>query len=114
MMLYENVRPTQSMQIITKEAPPPAAEDVVGGYLTHGINVHGAPAYDHDMAHLLAVASAWAYADATSLSNMMARVGLVRNRCRLVSITNDALFVRATAYLIQSECGRFAILCFRG
>jgi hypothetical protein len=70
-------------------------------------------AYDKRAAHLLAVASAWAYSDADTLSNVLARQG-VPNQCLRFRVSNNALFVDANAFLIQSEDGRLAILCFCG
>jgi hypothetical protein len=64
--------------------------------------------------HICAVLSAWAYSDASTLSSIMVRMGLEKNRCRQIVVANDTMFVRSTAYLIQSACGRVAFLTYRG
>lgn len=69
---------------------------------------------DARTAHILAVMSGWAYSDARTLSAMMVRLGLEKNRCRYLEISNNAMFIRSSAYLLQSECGRVALLAYRG
>jgi Lipase (class 3) len=69
---------------------------------------------DADIAFVLAVCSSYAYGDANAVAAIMDRLGLTRNRCRMVSEYIDALFLTSTAYLIQSDDGRVAILCYRG
>jgi hypothetical protein len=69
---------------------------------------------DADIAFVLAVCSGYAYGGAHSVAAIMDRLGLTRNRCRLVSEYVDALFLTSSAYLIQSQDGRVAILCYRG
>ena len=44
----------------------------------------------------------------------MARLGLEENHCRLISQTVDAMFIRSSAFLVQSRDGRVVILCYRG
>jgi Lipase (class 3) len=63
---------------------------------------------------VLGVCSAYAYGDAGTVATMMDRLGLTGNRCRMISEYVDALFLTSTAYLIQSQDGRVAILCYRG
>lgn len=69
---------------------------------------------DAQAAHVCAVLSGWAYSDARTLSAMMVRLGLEKNRCRSLEISNNAMFIRSSAYLVQSECGRVAFLGYRG
>jgi len=69
---------------------------------------------DDDIRFVLAVCSAYAYGDADTVATMMDRLGLTRNRCRMISEYVDALFLTSTAYLIQSHDGRVSILCYRG
>lgn len=69
---------------------------------------------DDDIRFVLAVCSAYAYGDANTMATVMDRLGLTRNRCRMISEYVDALFLTSTAYLIQSQDGRVAILCYRG
>ena len=69
---------------------------------------------DDDIRFVLGVCSAYAYGDASTMATIMDRLGLTRNRCRMISEYVDALFLTSTAYLIQSQDGRVAILCYRG
>src|SRR5262245_47161300 len=74
-------------------------------------------AADHpvgDIAYALATCSGYAYSDAATVAMMMARMGLFKNRCRTINLTNDAMFIDSNAYLVQSEDGRIVILCYRG
>jgi len=72
------------------------------------------PAVPDDMVRfVLAVCSSYAYGDAGTVATMMDRLGLTRNRCRMISEYVDALFLTSTACLIQSHDGRVAILCYR-
>jgi hypothetical protein len=64
--------------------------------------------------HVCAVAAGWAYADGTTLSNMMVRVGFAGHEFERISTYNDAMFIASNAFLIQSECRRVVILCYRG
>jgi hypothetical protein len=69
---------------------------------------------DHDIRFVLGVCSSYAYGDVNTVATIMDRLGLTRNRCRMISEYVDALFLTSTAYLIQSQDGRVAILCYRG
>jgi Lipase (class 3) len=69
---------------------------------------------DPVIAHVMATCAAYAYAGAETLSMIMARLGLERNHCRMVSSSVDGMFIRSTAFLVQSASGRAAILCYRG
>jgi hypothetical protein len=71
-------------------------------------------AYSPTAAHVCSVASGWAYADADTAAMMSARLGLRENRYVEVSICNDAMFIASHALLMQSQCGRVLILCYRG
>ncbi len=71
-------------------------------------------AYYTVAAHVCAVTAGWAYSDAHTAVSMAVRLGLERNWYREVSIYNDAMFIASNALLIQSKCGRVAILCYRG
>src|SRR5882757_4671071 len=66
------------------------------------------------VAHTLAVAAGYAYSDATTVSMMLARMGLLDNHCLKVDMSVDAMFIRSTAYLIQSSDGSVVILAYRG
>jgi len=66
------------------------------------------------VAHILAVAAGYAYSDAATVSMMLARMGLQDNHCLQVDMSVDAMFIRSTAYLIQSSDGSVVILAYRG
>ena len=66
------------------------------------------------IAHAMATLSTYAYSDEVTVSEMAARLGLVNNRVRLIAREVDVLFVRSTAYLIQSDDGRVVVLAYRG
>lgn len=69
---------------------------------------------DDKLRFVLGVCSSYAYGDTRTVATVMDRLGLTRNRCRMISEYVDALFLTSTAYLIQSHDGRAAILCYRG
>jgi hypothetical protein len=69
---------------------------------------------DPEIAHALATCAAYAYSDVATVSMIMARMGLEQNDCRMITSSVDAMFIRSTAFLIQSRSGRVAILCYRG
>jgi hypothetical protein len=69
---------------------------------------------DETVRHVLATCSGYAYSGAETVSTIMARMGLANNHCRMVASSTDAMFISSTAYLVQSECGRVVILCYRG
>jgi len=69
---------------------------------------------DPMVAHLLAVLSGYSYADTATVAMMAGRLGMEGGSCVGVSQTVDAMNIFSTAYLIQSRCGRVAVLCYRG
>jgi hypothetical protein len=70
--------------------------------------------YNPQAAHVCAVLAGWAYSSHETVATMMVRMGLEKNRCRSIALVNDTMFVCSTAYLIQSSCGRLALLAYRG
>jgi hypothetical protein len=72
------------------------------------------PAYDALTAYALAVVSAWSYADEAALQKKLRFYGFPECTVRPCTVTNDALFIVATAYVVRSRCGRLAIVAFRG
>ena len=72
------------------------------------------PGRDPVAAHALAVASGYAYSDGATIATMMARMGLPKSQWLGIEMTVDAMFIRSTAYLIQSADGRVVILAYRG
>lgn len=67
-----------------------------------------------DIAYALATCSGYAYSDANTVATMMARMGLPENHCAELRLSDDAMFIDSTAYLVQSDDGRVVILCYRG
>jgi hypothetical protein len=60
----------------------------------------------------LSLTAAWAYADPATFDQVMCRRGLRADEARLLTITNDAMFVCAEAYV--QPVGSGAIVAFRG
>jgi len=77
---------------------------------------HAAEDADRDptAAHLLAVLAGFAYADTATVAMMAARLGMEGSALVRVSQTVDAMQIFSTAYLLQSRCGRVAVLGYRG
>jgi len=69
---------------------------------------------DRVLARTLAVCSGYAYSDAETVATMMARMGLLGNRCRMIALVNEPMFIVSTAFLVQSEDGRVVVLAYRG
>jgi hypothetical protein len=69
---------------------------------------------DEIVAHVLATCAGYAYSDADTVSMIMARMGLEQNHCRMIARNVNAMFICSTAFLVQSNDGRVAILCYRG
>jgi Lipase (class 3) len=93
---------------IGPELPSPVYPDLTGDL------VNAAVVPDDRISFVLGACSAYAYGDASTVATVMDRLGLTRNRCRMISESVDALFLTSTAFLIQSRDGRVAILCYRG
>jgi hypothetical protein len=73
-----------------------------------------APQRDPLVAHVLGTLAAYAYADTDTVAAMAGRLGLEGSGCVRVAQTVDAMLVFSTAYVVQSRCGRVAILSYRG
>ena len=58
---------------------------------------------DRVIARTLAVCAGYAYSDAETVSTMMARMGLPQNRCRMIAMVNDAMFIVSTAFLVAAS-----------
>lgn len=116
-MQHARVHPTQESVRAPVVGIPPldTGRPYVSRLLDETRDEQGNVRYSASMGRLLAVAAGWAYsADAEMVSNVLHRNGLLNNHCELIGVVNDALFVRANAYFIQSQGGRLGILCFRG
>jgi hypothetical protein len=78
------------------------------------------PDSDGVIPHVMATCAGYAYAgfgqkgDTETVSMIMGRMGLEKNRCELFEQRVDAMFITSGAYLVQSEDGRVVILCYRG
>jgi hypothetical protein len=66
------------------------------------------------VAHVLSTCSGYAYSDAHTVAMIMSRLGLEDNRCLMVDQSVDAMFIRSTAFVVQSRCGRVVIVGYRG
>jgi hypothetical protein len=64
--------------------------------------------------HVSAVLSAWAHADATTASNVVAQLGLPDNRCQRIELENPALSLSSSVTVVHSKCGRVAFVVYRG
>ncbi|MGI8807734.1 MAG: lipase family protein [Acidimicrobiales bacterium] len=69
---------------------------------------------DATVAHALATCSGYAYSEAATLATVMARMGLDENNCVQISTTVDAMFIRSTVFVVQSQDGRVVIVSYRG
>lgn len=67
-----------------------------------------------DIAYALATCSGYAYSNADTVATTMARMGLSENHCTEIGLSDDAMFIDSTAYLVQSDDGRAVIVCYRG
>jgi hypothetical protein len=79
------------------------------------LSVDDDPKYYHrDCANILAEIAAWAYSDAETLVDALHHRGIVGpgTTCHQISVSNDAMLVVATAFIIRS--GSIGVLCFRG
>lgn len=96
----------------TCERPFPIYEDLAERLVS--AHRRDGAARDPTVAHVLGVCAGFAYADIRTVGTMMARLGLEGGACVRVAQTVDAMFIYSTAYLLQSRCGRVAVLCYRG
>ena len=69
---------------------------------------------DPAVAHILGVLAGYAYGNSATVATMASRLGMAGSSCLSISETVDAMFIFSTAYLLQSRCGRVAVLCYRG
>jgi len=109
---YEELRPFREGQ-----ADPgfPVYPDLVERFLAaHARPGEAPPRPDREVAHALAVCAGYGYAGGGTVATMMARLGLKAASCITFSEVVDAMLICTTAHLVQSRCGRLAILCYRG
>ncbi len=93
-------------------APFPIYADPVGDLF----RAHTDDSADRDptVAHVLAVLSGYAYSDTATVALMAGRLGMAGGTCVRIAQAVDAMSIFSTAYLLQSRCGRVAVLCYRG
>lgn len=89
-------------------APFPVYPDLVADLLAAG------DTWNATVAHVLATCASYCYADLETVATIMARLGMDACRCTRIAQSVDAMYIYSTAFLVQSRCGRVAILCYRG
>ncbi|HBZ68545.1 MAG TPA: hypothetical protein DEP35_01830, partial [Deltaproteobacteria bacterium] len=96
----------------TCEAPFPVYRDLAETLAS----AHLTPPFGRDrtVAHVLGTCAGYAYADTDTVSTIMARLGLEGHACVRIAQRVDAMLIFSTAYIVQSACGRVAVLCYRG
>jgi hypothetical protein len=110
---YPRLRPFRAAESVTSPTFP-VYDRLVDKLLQAHAAASGPSRWDPTVAHVLATIAGYAYADAETVATIAARLGLVDNRCAMVAQSVDAMFICSTAFLLQSRCGRLAILCYRG
>ncbi len=110
---YPRLRPFRTPESVTSPTFP-----VYDGLIDTLLRAHtapsDAPSWDPVVAHVLATIAGYAYSDAETVAMIAARLGLIDNRCAMVAQSVDAMFICSTAFVVQSRCGRVAILAYRG
>jgi len=104
----------QIEQVTVEPSSPPFP--IYTDPVAHLLAAHAAETSDRDatVAHVLAVLCGYAYADTATFAMMASRLGMGGSACVRIAQTVDAMYIFSTAYLLQSRCGRVAILCYRG
>lgn len=94
------------------DRPFPIYDDLVSDLLV----AHELGGIDRDttVAHVLATAAGYSYADLETLATIMCRLGFEESSCVRVRQRVDAMYIFSTAFLVQSHCGRVVILSYRG
>lgn len=70
--------------------------------------------YDERLAYALSIVSAWSYGSKESLQSKLHCSGFPDCEVDEITVTNHALFIVSTTYVVRSKCGRLAIVAFRG
>ncbi len=110
---YSRLRPFRSAEGVISPTFP-VYHDLVEKFLQAHTAPSDPPRWDPVVAHVLATIAGYSYSDADTVALIAARLGLEENRCAMVAQDVDAMFICSTAFLLQSRCGRLAILCYRG
>lgn len=112
------IAPPWSVLRPAKGAPAPGAkirDFPVHVALEETLATAAPPEEPHAVArHVCAVLAAWSYSDADTVAMIMARLGLNDCRVRCVELSNNAMIIRSTAFLVQSVDGRVVLLAYRG
>jgi hypothetical protein len=111
---YTELRPLQTE---LGQSPTPGIFPVYGGLVEKLLHPTVPPETgwpDGTVAHTLATCAGYAYSDASTVAEIMARMGLEENHCCMVGEYNDPMFICSTAFLVQSSDGRVVILAYRG
>ena len=70
--------------------------------------------YDARVAYALAVIAGWSYSDAKTLVAKLRYYGLPDITVDAIAVTNPAMLIVASAFVVRSRCGRLVVLSFRG
>lgn len=90
---------------------PPTHRDLVEVLLQASAEPH----QPHPVArHVSAVLAAWAHADLATATRVVSKLGLPDARCQRIEVDNPALSLCGAALLVQSKCGRVALVAFAG
>jgi Lipase (class 3) len=71
-------------------------------------------AYNPELAYALAVIAGWSYSDARTLADKLKYYQLPEVVVEAIAVTNPAMLIVASAFLVRSKCGRLGLLSFRG
>jgi hypothetical protein len=71
-------------------------------------------AYNPRLAYALAVIAGWSYSDAKTLADKLKYYQLPSVSVEAIAVTNPAMLIVASAFLVRSKCGRLGIVSFRG
>src|SRR4051812_29349704 len=89
------------------QAPFPVYPDLPARLLHAHV---GTDERDATVAHALAAGAGYCYSDLGTVAMIMSRLGMDECQCVRVAQAVDAMYIFSTACLVQSRCGRVAIL----
>src|SRR6266511_3332265 len=108
---YPRLRPFRTPESVTSPTFP-----VYDGLIDTLLRAHtapsDAPSWDPVVAHVLATIAGYTYSDAKTVAMIAARLGLIDNRCAMVTQSVDAMFIYSTAFIVQSQYKQMAILAY--
>jgi hypothetical protein len=97
-------RPVRRFGAASSRLPPDFVEQVL----------RADDAWDPGLAYALAVIAGWSYSDAGTLANKLRYYALPLVSVKGIAVTNPAMLIVASAFLVRSRCGRLGVLSFRG